>query len=84
MAETKPPVVLELVWEHDLVLAGKSGDIRMTLDSAAAAGPSPMQALAFGLARPRSRRKKEERIAAAEAATGSGRLLGLTLGSGGR
>jgi putative redox protein len=50
MAETKPPVVLELIWEHDLVLAGKSGQIQMTLDSAAVAGPSPMQALAFGLA----------------------------------
>ena len=50
MAETKPPVVLELIWEHDLVLAGTSGEIQMTLDSAAVAGPSPMQALAFGLA----------------------------------
>ena len=50
MAETKPPVKLELIWEHDLVLAGTSGDIRMTVDSAAVAGPSPMQALAFGLA----------------------------------
>lgn len=50
MAEPKPPVVLELIWEHDLVLAGASGDVRMTLDSAAVAGPSPMQALAFGLA----------------------------------
>ena len=50
MAETKPPVVLELIWEHDLVLAGKSGEIHLTLDSAAVAGPSPMQALAFALA----------------------------------
>ncbi|MBA3641938.1 MAG: OsmC family protein [Acidobacteria bacterium] len=50
MAETKPPVTLELIWEHDLVLAGKSGEVKMTLDSAAVAGPSPMQALAFGLA----------------------------------
>jgi len=50
MAETKPPVVLALVWEHDLVLAGASGAVRMTIDSAAVAGPSPMQALAFGLA----------------------------------
>jgi putative redox protein len=47
---TKPPTVVELVWEHDLVLAGRSGDQRMTLDSASAEGPSPMQALAFGLA----------------------------------
>ncbi len=46
----KPPTVLELVWEHDLVFSGKSGDVRLTLDSASQAGPSPMQALAFGLA----------------------------------
>lgn len=53
MADTppsKPPTVLELVWERELVLSGKSGDIRMTVDSAGVDGPSPMQALAFGLA----------------------------------
>jgi putative redox protein len=47
---TKPPTVVELIWERDLVLSGKSGDVTMTLDSASVAGPSPMQALAFGLA----------------------------------
>ena len=46
----KPPTVVELVWEHDLVLSGTSGEAQMTLDSAAAAGPSPMQALGFALA----------------------------------
>ena len=46
----KPPVTLALVWEHDLVFSGTSGNIGMTLDSAAAEGPSPMQALAFALA----------------------------------
>ncbi|CAN5691968.1 hypothetical protein BH24ACI4_BH24ACI4_18830 [soil metagenome] len=46
----KPPVVLELVWERDLVFGGRSGESEMTLDSASAAGPSPMQALAFALA----------------------------------
>ena len=46
----KPPTVVELIWEHDLVLSGASGDVSMTLDSASKAGPSPMQALAFGLA----------------------------------
>ncbi len=53
MAEStpeKPPTVLELIWEHDLVLGGRSGDVRLTLDSASAEGPSPMQALAFALA----------------------------------
>ena len=42
--------LVELVWEHDLVLSGQSGDVKMTLDSTSAAGPSPMQALAFALA----------------------------------
>src|SRR5215218_8250982 len=46
----KPPVSLELVWEHDLVFAGRSGDASVVLDSAGASGPSPVQALAFGLA----------------------------------
>jgi len=46
----KPPTVVELVWEHELVLGGRSGDIRLKLDSAAVEGPSPMQALAFALA----------------------------------
>ena len=47
---TKPPTVVQLIWEHDLVLSGKSGDVTMTLDSGSVAGPSPMQAVAFGLA----------------------------------
>ena len=46
----KPPTTLELVWEHDLVLNGRSGDATMILDSAGKAGPSPVQALAFALA----------------------------------
>ncbi len=46
----KPPTVVELIWEHDLVFAGTSSAARMTLDSAGVAGPSPVQALAFGLA----------------------------------
>jgi putative redox protein len=52
MSETpqKPPTEIELVWEHDLVFGGTSGAVGMTLDSASAEGPSPMQALAFGLA----------------------------------
>ena len=47
---TKPPTVVELIWEHDLVLGGRSGDVALTLDSASQAGPSPMQLVAFGLA----------------------------------
>jgi putative redox protein len=46
----KPPTTVELIWEHDLVLGGKSGNARLTLDSASQEGPSPMQALAFALA----------------------------------
>src|SRR4051794_6181755 len=46
----KPPTTVELIWEHDLVFAGTSGHVTMALDSASAAGPSPMQALAFALA----------------------------------
>jgi putative redox protein len=46
----KPPTTVELIWEHDLVLSGKSGDIRMTLDSASGEGASPMQAMGFALA----------------------------------
>jgi len=49
-APEKPPTLVELIWEHDLVLGGKSGDVRLTLDSDAVEGPSPMQALAFALA----------------------------------
>ena len=49
-ATAKPPTVVELVWEHELVLGGRSGEIAITLDSASVEGPSPMQALAFALA----------------------------------
>ncbi len=47
---SKPGTVVELVWEHDLVFSGHSGDTTMTLDSESGVGPSPMQALAFALA----------------------------------
>ena len=46
----RPPTTLELVWERELVFAGRSGEASMVLDSAGIAGPSPVQALAFGLA----------------------------------
>ncbi len=48
-APEKPPVAVELIWEHDLVFAGSSGGLAISLDSASKAGPSPMQAVAFGL-----------------------------------
>lgn len=46
----KAPTTLELIWEHDLVLKGRSADAEMVLDSGGKAGPSPVQALAFALA----------------------------------
>jgi putative redox protein len=46
----KAPTTLELIWEHDLVLKGHSGDATIVLDSAGQAGPSPVQTLAFALA----------------------------------
>jgi putative redox protein len=46
----KPPTVVELVWEHDLVLGGRSKDATITLDSKGVAGPSPVQALCFAIA----------------------------------
>jgi len=46
----KLPTNVSLVWEHDLVFGGRSGDVQITLDSASHAGPSPVQALAFALA----------------------------------
>lgn len=50
MADEKPPVVVDLIWERDLRFTGAAGDLRMTLDSASKAGPSPMQLVAFGIA----------------------------------
>jgi len=49
MAE-KPPVVLDLTWDADLRFSGSSAGIPFVLDSASKAGPSPMQAMAAGLA----------------------------------
>ena len=46
----KAPTTVQLIWEHDLVFAGTSGDARIRLDSAGEQGPSPVQALAFALA----------------------------------
>jgi putative redox protein len=46
---SKPPTVVELIWEHDLVLGGQSGRAHLTVDSAGTEGPSPMQALGFAV-----------------------------------
>ena len=50
MSVPKPPVVLDLVWDRELVFSGRSGDATLVLDSAAKAGPSPVQTLVFALA----------------------------------
>ena len=44
------PLVLDLEWLGDHRLRGRSGDVEMVMDSPPVAGPSPVQALAFGLA----------------------------------
>lgn len=46
----KPPVAVELVWEDGLRFRAASGTQTFLLDGEAAAGPSPMQALAAALA----------------------------------
>src|SRR6476620_11483677 len=46
----KPPMVAELVWDHDLIFTGTSAKASIVLDSAGLAGPSPVQTLAFALA----------------------------------
>jgi putative redox protein len=54
LSETTPPnpetVVLDLEWLGDNRLHGRSGAVEMVMDSPPVAGPSPVQALAFGLA----------------------------------
>jgi putative redox protein len=46
----KPPMTLEMVWDGDLVFTGSTGDLSLTLDGRAQRAPSPMHAVAFGLA----------------------------------
>ena len=46
----KPPIHAALVWQGDLRFTATSGDAALTLDGQGAAGPSPMQAVAVGLA----------------------------------
>jgi putative redox protein len=47
---SKPPTVAELTWIGDLKFAGVSGATSIIIDGNSAAGPSPVQALAFALA----------------------------------
>jgi putative redox protein len=47
---SKPPVPASLVWDGDLRFRAASGTNEMVLDGDSAAGPSPVQTLAFSLA----------------------------------
>ena len=47
---SKPPTVADLTWIGGLKFAGVSGATSITVDGDSAAGPSPVQALAFALA----------------------------------
>jgi putative redox protein len=49
---SKPPLVLEvdLEWEGDLRFRGRAGKQEILMESPPKAGPSPVQALGFGLA----------------------------------
>ena len=50
MTPAPPPVRLTLDWHGDLRFTGRCGATEMVLDSRSEAGPSPIQAVAFGLA----------------------------------
>ncbi len=49
-ATAPPPLVVDLEWEGELRFRGRSGDAEILMDSPPKAGPTPVQALAFGLA----------------------------------
>jgi putative redox protein len=50
MADPKPPLTAELVWDDKLRFGATSGASAIVIDADGAAGPSPLQAAAFGLA----------------------------------
>lgn len=50
MADPKPPLVAELVWSEELRFAATAGSATIVIDGDSTAGPSPMQAVAFGIA----------------------------------
>lgn len=47
---SKPPMTAALTWTGDLRFAATAGSVSLTVDGKGADGPSPMQALALGLA----------------------------------
>jgi putative redox protein len=48
--DPRPALTLELSWNDELRFTGRTNALTLGLDSAGVAGPSPVQALAFGLA----------------------------------
>lgn len=50
MADAKPPLIAELLWTDQLRFGATSGPQAIVVDGDGAAGPSPMQLAAFGLA----------------------------------
>ena len=50
MPDAKPPLTAELVWSKGLQFGATSGPNAVVIDGDGAAGPSPLQAAAFGLA----------------------------------
>ena len=50
MSDPKPPVVAELIWADGLRFGATSGPNAIVVDGDSAAGPSPMQLAAFGVA----------------------------------
>ena len=50
VVEVKPPVTAELIWSDRLRFGATSGPNALVIDGDGAAGPSPMQLAAFGLA----------------------------------
>jgi putative redox protein len=47
---TPPPVTADLEWKGDLRFTGRADGVELVIDGSKAAGPSPVQALAFALA----------------------------------
>jgi putative redox protein len=50
MADATPPLTVELVWSDHLRFGTRSGPNALVVDGTGAAGPSPLQLVAFGLA----------------------------------
>ena len=50
MVDAKPPVSAELIWSDRLCFGATSGPNAVVIDGDGAAGPSPLQLAAFGLA----------------------------------